>query len=398
MDFLPLVDRAVERHGENLWALSRFLWANPELALEEFKAHDELCGLLERHGFVVHRRHLLETAFRAEFNAPGGTEGPTVAIMAEYDALPSIGHACGHNLIAESTIGAALAVMEAMQTTYAVRGKLVVLGTPAEENCGGKEMLLQRGAFKDIDVAMMAHPSVEDTLRPNVVARTKTTVHFRGKTAHAAVCPWEGVNALDAAVASYVNISLLRQHLKPSSRIHGTIMESGSYPNIIPESSKLVYNIRGETVSELNELVGKAESCFRAAAQATGCTMTMESGMQYKDLVHNTVLAKLYRKHGHTLGLTFTDDDMGRVAFLGAATDAGNVSHELPTLHPSFAIPSTAGNHTRPYAQAANSPEAQAPTRRAAKLLALTALDLLTDPALLAQVKREFSERKARRT
>ncbi|KAH7983065.1 hypothetical protein HPB52_008964 [Rhipicephalus sanguineus] len=231
--------------------------------------------------------------------------------MAEYDALPEIGHACGHNLIAESAVGAAIAVMEAMKTTDTIRGKLVVMGTPAEENCGG------------------------------------------------------------------------------------IFVEAGTSCNVIPESSKLIYNIRGETARDLDELVAKVEDCFQAAALATGCTVTMENDILYKDFVHNTVLSKIYRKHGRRMGVRFEDDDMVKVHGTGASSDAGNVSHELPTLHPVFLIPASSGNHTRAFAEAANSPDAQPPTLRAAKLLALTALDVLADPALLADVQREFREWKS---
>lgn len=391
-DFTPLVEKVVESNAEDLWHLSRFLWDKPELALQEFKAHDTICDFLEDRGFAVRRRHLMDTAFRAEFQVPGGADGPTVAIMAEYDALPEIGHACGHNLIAEAAAGAAITVMEAMKKSSTARGKIVVIGTPAEECLGGKEMLLQKGAFEDIDVAMMVHPMHQDSLRISFNASQQVTVSYQGKAAHAAACPWEGVNALDAAVASYVNIALLRQQTKPSCRIHGIITESGSYCNIIPETSKLVYQIRGKTVDELNELMSRAEDCFEAAAKATNCTMTMTKHVMYKDVVYNMNLSKVYRKYGQTLGVEFTDADMTCTESCGASTDAGNVSHELPTIHPVFAIRAEGKNHTAAFAQAANSPEAQPPTLRAAKIMALTALDLLTDPTLVSDIKREFAE------
>lgn len=390
-----LVYGVVESRAAELYNLSRFLCENPELALKEIKAHDKLCEFLEDKGFTVKRQYLLETAFRAEFDAPGGTDGPTIVIMAEYDALPEIGHGCGHNLIAESSVGAALAVMEAMKSNSAIRGKLVVMGTPAEEDHGGKEMLLRKGAFSDADVAMMAHPVDQDSLRIAVSAAQQITVHFKGKGTHAAACPWDGVNALDAAVAAYVNVSLLRQQIKPTCRIHGLILDAGTYPNIIPETSKLVYHIRGETSQDMEDLVSRVEGCFAAAAQATGCTMIMEKRLPYKNLIHNVGLTKTYREHGRALGVKFTDDDMSHMEPCGASTDAGNVSHELPTMHPVFAIPAKDKNHTLGFAEGANAPEAQAPTLRVAKMLALTALDLFTNPGLLSEVKREFEEWKA---
>ncbi|XP_077536646.1 xaa-Arg dipeptidase-like [Haemaphysalis longicornis] len=397
-ELAPLVNRVVEGSAGDLYKLSQFLCENPELALQEFKAHDRLCEFLEHRGFAVKRQHLLETAFRAEFLAPGGSNGPTVVFMVEYDALPEIGHGCGHNLISVSSVGAALAVMEAMKSYPAIRGKLVVLGTPAEENHGGKEMLLRKGAFSDVDVAMMAHPVDQDSLRIAVCAAQQITVHFKGKGTHAAACPWDGVNALDAAVAAYVNVSLLRQQIKPTCRIHGIIVEAGTYPNIIPETSKLVYHIRGETAKDLDDLVPRVEACFAAAAQASGCTMRTEKGQQYKELIHNVALTKTFRKHGHALGVKFTDDDMSFLEPCGASTDAGNVSHELPTMHPVFAIETKCKNHTLGFAESANAPEAQAPTLRVAKMLALTALDLFTNPELLSEVKREFEEWKTTQT
>ncbi|KAL1486531.1 hypothetical protein MTO96_046920, partial [Rhipicephalus appendiculatus] len=269
---------------------------------------------------------------------------------------------------------------------------LVVIGTPAEEHLGGKEMLLQKGAFQDIDVAMMVHPMHQDTLRLNLNASQQMTVRFEGRAAHAAACPWEGVNALDAAVASYVNMALLRQQTKPSCRIHGIITESGSYPNIIPDTSRMVYQIRGQTVDEMNRLIARAEDCFEAAAKATNCTVTLTKDVVYKDVVHNVALSKVYRKHGQNLGVKFTDADLGCMEACGASTDAGNVSYVVPVIHPMFAIRTEGMNHTAAFAQGANSRQSQPPTLRAAKIMALTVLDLLRDPALVSEIKAEFAE------
>lgn len=270
-----------------------------------------------------------------------------------------------------------------------------MIGTPAEECIGGKDLLLKKGAFSDVDVAMMAHPVNQDSLRVALTATQQIKVEFKGKGTHAASSPWDGLNALDAAVASYVNVSLLRQQIKPSCRIHGIIVEGGTYPNIIPEATKLVYQIRGATAEDLVQLVARVEGCLSSAAQATGCTMTNETVLDYKDFVHNVALTNTYRKHGQALGVKFTDADMSRIEPCEASTDAGNVSQELPTLHPVFAIPAKDKNHTRAFAEGASAAEAQPPTLRAAKILALTALDLFTDPALVSEVKREFKEWKA---
>lgn len=387
-----IVNKVIEGGSVELWTLSKYIWDRPELALKEEAAHAKLTEFLEQHEFNVKRKYLLPTAFKAEFCAPGGTEGPTVAFLCEYDALPEIGHACGHNLIAECSVAAALAVCHVMKECRNLRGKVVVLGTPGEENCGGKQMLIDKGAFKDIDIALMSHPFPYEALRVAFTARQQVTVRFRGKTAHAAESPYKGVNALDAAVASYMNVALLRQQIKPTCRIHGVILKAGTYPNVIPESSELSYHIRGENIRELEDLVSRVEGCFQAAAIATGCTMNLEWGIRYKNLVHNDALTKVYRKHGLAFGTKFQDADMSRVVPTGAATDAGNVSHEIPTLHTVYYVGTESRNHTRGFAEAAGDLAAQSSTRRVAKMLALTAIDLFSDPSLVHEVQGEFAE------
>ncbi|XP_065291310.1 uncharacterized protein [Dermacentor albipictus] len=220
-DFSSLVRNVLEAKANELWDVSKFLWANPETALRETKAHDRLCEFLERQGFNVSRRHYMDTAFRAEYSAPGGTDGPTVALMAEYDALPDIGHGCGHNLVSQSVLGAAVAVKEVMNKVTNLSGKIVVLGTPAEEDNVGKITLLEKGAFDDINVAMTAHPGAQDVLKTAFSASQKLTVTYTGKAAHAAVSPWDGVNAADAAVSAYFSLAMLRHRIKDTSRILG---------------------------------------------------------------------------------------------------------------------------------------------------------------------------------
>lgn len=394
--FSKIVNNVIEGKSVDFWTLARFIWEHPELALKEEIAQAKLAEFLEQREFKVQRKYLLSTAFRAEFEAPGGTDGPTIAFLCEYDALPEIGHACGHNLIAELAVASAIAVRDAMKYSHMLRGKVVVLGTPGEENCGGKQMLIDKGAFKDIDIALMAHPFPYEALRTSFTARQQVTVRFRGRSAHAAESPYKGVNALDAAVASYMNISLLRQQIKPTSRVHGVIIRAGTYPNLIPESSELSYHIRAVDVPELEELVSRVEGCFRAAALATGCVMSLEWGIRYKNLVHNMALTEVYRKHGLALGVEFLDTDMKEVVPTGAATDAGNVSHCLPTLHTVYAVGTGVRNHTRGFAEIVGTIDAQGPTRRTAKMLAHTAIELFSDPSLVRKIKDEFVEWRSR--
>ncbi|XP_075556707.1 peptidase M20 domain-containing protein 2-like [Dermacentor variabilis] len=291
-DLKELVNNVVEANSQDLSELSRFVWEHPELAFNEVQCHEWLADFLERRGFNVTRRYLLDTAFRAEFDAPGGTEGPCVALLCEYDALPDIGHACGHNLIAEASVGAALAVCEAMKNHEDIRGKLVVLGTPAEETGGGKELMARKGALEGIDAALMAHPCPQDILMVDYAATQQLALRFKGKAAHAGATPWEGLNALDAAVAAYVNVSLLRQRLKPTTRIQGIITEGGKYVNVIPEDTEMRFSIRAPSTEELVELWQKVELCFQAAADATGCTLEVERQTSYMNVVHTPPLRR----------------------------------------------------------------------------------------------------------
>ncbi|XP_050036452.1 peptidase M20 domain-containing protein 2-like isoform X1 [Dermacentor andersoni] len=392
-DLKELVHNVVEANSQDLWQLSRFVWEHPELALNEVQCHDCLTGFLERRGFDMTRNYLLDTAFKAEFHAPGVAEGPCIALLCEFDALPDIGHACGHNLIAEASVGAALAVQAAMKSHSDIRGKLVVLGTPAEESHCGKELLIRRGALAGIDAALMSHPFPVDILTAAFAATDQLVVRFKGKAAHAAASPWEGVNALDAAVASYVNIGLLRQQLKPTARVHGVITNGGRYPNVIPEEAEMSYFVRAPSTEELVELKRRVEACFQAAAEAAGCTAHLDRRSTYMHVVHNDAMARAYRKHARALGVSFVDDVVTNLPPSGAATDCGNVSHRVPTIHPLFGVPSAQGaaNHTREFAAVANAVDSQAPTLRSAKALALTVLDLLRDAELLGEAQREFA-------
>jgi amidohydrolase len=262
------------------------IWSDPELAYEEHRAHANICALfdtLSAHGYQVRRKiYGVDTAFEIEYSH--GTGGRVVAFNAEYDALPGIGHACGHNLIATSSISAFIATCEALKArfpdgpAYTVR----LLGTPAEESGGGKVRMLDAGAYKDVDACLMVHPMPKSANNPELLsmatvlpggflANDKVRVTFTGKPAHAAAAPWEGVNALDAVVSAYVNISVLRQQILPSQRVHGVIVQGGDRPNIIPQSATVDYYIRSEDAKSLKPLTDRVVKCFEAAAIATGC-------------------------------------------------------------------------------------------------------------------------------
>lgn len=333
----------IDCHREELYQISSEIWHNPELAYEEHRAHSILTSYLEKKGFIVVRAYAgVSTAFRATF----GRGQPNVCVLCEYDALPGIGHACGHNLIAEAGVAAGLGVQAVLEKSGDMSGTITILGSPAEEQYGGKVDIIKFGGFKDIDVAMMYHPSPYSVLKPVFVACGEWRVLFTGKAAHASAFPWEGVNALDAAVMAYNSISVFRQQMKPNHSIHGIIETGGNImADTIPEKSEMLYFIRGPTITDTNTLMKKCRSCFEAAAQATGCTVEIQPiGHVYYDLLSNDALAELYMKNAQSLGLSLKEviPEVG-------STDMGNVSYEVPSIHPMLKIGNGEVYHTRDF-------------------------------------------------
>ena len=382
---LQVAAKAIDLNEEELQALGNEIWRNPELGLEEHKAHRLLTDFLEKKGFSVERGCCdMSTAFRATF----GSGGMSVCVICEYDALPEIGHACGHNLIAEAGVAAGLGVKAFLEETGS-SGRLTVLGTPAEESEGGKVFMIEKGAFKEIDLAMMVHPTPDDAAMTTALAMCQLNVFFTGKAAHAAGFPWEGVNALDAAVMAYNSISALRQQMKPTWRVHGVITNGGVKPNIIPEKSSMSYYIRTPTTSELSQLRKKVVDCFEAAALATGCSVSFsETERQLDNLMCNSVLGEMYSKNFKLLGgdIEWYNDEAG-------STDMGNVSHVVPSIHPYYKVGSGEVNHTREFTDVCNTPEAHQQTLRAAKSMAFTCINVLTGgDQLLQDISAQFKK------
>ncbi|XP_035529195.1 peptidase M20 domain-containing protein 2-like [Morone saxatilis] len=383
----------VDARKDELYSLSRDIWSRPELAGNETHAHDRLVRFFSREqAWTVERQYKLPTAFRASWGPVGGGEGDpglNVGFLCEYDALPGIGHACGHNLIAEVGAAAALGLKAALesQTQLPVPVKITVVGTPAEEEMGGKIDLIEAGAFADVDLVFMAHPAQQDASFLPCVALDEVSVKYHGKASHAAAYPWEGVNALDAAVLSYNNLSALRQQLRPEWRLHGIIKHGGVKPNIIPAYTELEFYMRTPLVKDLCDLRAKAEACFRAAAVATGCQVEISyPSHAYYNILHNATLANLYENNGKALGIQFPEQP----ANFSGSTDFGNVSFVVPGIHPFFYIGTDAFNHTEEYTEAAGAEKAQLFTLRTAKALAMTAVDVVCCPALLRQVREDF--------
>jgi amidohydrolase len=356
---------------DSLRGISRWMYENPELAYEEYKSSARLVEFLAGSGFnVEYPSHGLDTAFAAR----AGSQGPQVVICAEYDALPGVGHACGHNLIATAAIGAGHALLPLLDDLGI---RLTVLGTPAEENYGGKVDLINAGAFEDVAAAMMVHPSPSDIVDPKVIAVAHLDVHYRGKSAHASAYPQQGINALDAAVQAYVNISTLRQHIAANDRIHGIIAQGGEAPNVIPDYTRSSWYVRAEHRQRLEELMPKVQACFEAAALATGCTVEIEHvGHIYEELISNPVMVDLFAANARTLGrpmLRWSDLPASQTG----STDMGNVSKLVPTIHPMLGVNCRpAVNHQKEFADHTVTPDGDNVMIDGALGMAWTVIDL----------------------
>ncbi len=377
----------IESSKLELRKLSDELWRTPELGLKEYKAHTLLTDFLEKKGFTVFRSYTsLDTAFKATF----GSGKPNVCVICEYDALPEIGHACGHNLISAAGLGAGLGIKAAIEE--AARhdenlGTVTVMGTPGEEGYGGKALLINNGAFEGIDLAMMVHPSPYSCLMPGFLAVAFLKVEYLGREAHAAAYPWEGLNALDAAVLAYNSISVLRQQMKPTWRVHSVITEGGVKPNIIPSRSVMELMVRAPERKELESLVEKVTKCLRSAGDSAGVeTVLTETAPRYDDLKSNALLSELFKKNWSSFGVDAEDTHPG-----SGSTDMGNVSYVVPSIHPKFEVGSGEGIHTRKFAASANTDDAHDNTLVVSKVMAHTCIDVLTTEGLLDKVKLAFS-------
>jgi amidohydrolase len=309
--------------------LSQWMYDNPEIAFEERATSARMAAMLRDGGFEVeYPAYGLDTAFAAR----RGSAGPEVVICAEMDALPEVGQACGHNIIATAAIGAGLAVGP-LADDLGIR--VTVLGTPAEEHAGGKVDLIAAGAFEGASASMMIHPtSKRDIVDPAFLSVLHIDVEFHGKSAHASGAPDLGINALDAAVQAYVNVSTLRQQLRDSDRVHGIVTYGGAAPNIIPAHTSMAWYVRATSDERLDEIFPRVVACFEAAALATGCTFEVhQSGHRYSALKSDRVLSDLYVANSKALGR-----EMQRLADLppetSGSTDMGNVSQVVPSIHP----------------------------------------------------------------
>jgi amidohydrolase len=373
----------IDSRRQKLNELSLKIHANPEIAFQEVKSATWLTEYLRENGFSTEQGICgLATAFRASY----GQDKPVIAILAEYDALPKLGHACGHNIIATSAVGAGIAAKLAVDS---FGGTVLVIGTPGEEMEGGKVFMVDRGAFDDVDVAMMIHPGVRNTATIQGLACQSLEVEFFGKPAHASARPAEGINALEAMIQSFTALNSLRQHIRSSARVHGIITDGGEAANVVPAHSAGYFMVRAEDDDYLDELKKKVVNCFTGAATASGAKLEYKWGeVRYSSLRNNLTLAQLFRRNIQSLGRKMPLSD-SRVSF--GSTDMGNVSQLVPGIHPMIAIaPVNVLGHSPEFASAAASEKGTLGMLDAAKALAMTVVDLLVNPEIVTRAKEEF--------
>jgi amidohydrolase len=376
---------AVEAARDELIDLSHRIHANPEPAFEERQAAAWCAEVIERHGFTVeHPAGSLETAVRGRLTGGRGPDGPRVAVLAEYDALPGLGHGCGHNTMAASGVGAAVA-LAAVRDAWA--GEVVFLGTPAEERGSGKEIMLRDGLFEGLDAALLYHPCDRNHVEIAPLASEDVDVVFTGLQSHAASEPWEGRNALDAMIALFVSVGLWRQQLPPHCRVHGIISEGGTAANIIPDRTRAWFMIRSADQAFYDDVMKpRFRQLCEAAALAAGVEVEVEFSGYASTMKMNRVLADRWAANALANGI----EDQGPDPTSGS-TDMANVSWAVPAIHPDLAITdvSTPG-HSTEFRDAAARPRADRTVLLAATLVAQTALDVLLDPAVVEAAWREF--------
>jgi amidohydrolase len=372
--------QAVQAARDELIAISLDIHAHPELALKEERAAALLADRLEGFGFQVQRgAHGIPTAFKGTWG-----EGPLkIAYLLEYDALPEIGHACGHNLIATAGLGGAIGAKAALDPSQVT---VIALGSPAEEDIGGKVMLIEAGAFEGVDVAMMAHPIAVDIADPPMFGVEQVHVTYRGRGAHAAVAPETAINALDGLVTAYQAVAQLRQHIRRDSRMAGVILYGGAASNIIPDRAEGRFEVRALTPDYLAGLRARLIACLEAGAQATGTVVEMEWTTAYQPMNNNVPLAAAYRANAESMGRSFLPVKPESTG----STDMGNVSWVVPSIHPTFQIGAFAINHTAGFTEISATQAAHDHMVQVGEALAMTGVDVAMQPGLMHEIRRAF--------
>ena len=381
-----LIKKEIRSVAPEMVRLSRLIFENPELNYQELFAAELLTSSLREQGFRIrHGSGKLKTGFEAAWR--GGKSKPVIALLAEYDALPKLGHACGHNLIAASAFGAAVAIKNALGKKC---GTLKVIGTPAEEGGGGKLLMIKGGWFKGVDACIMAHPSNKNRSVARMLAVMEIDFHYYGKASHAAAYPDKGINALDAVIALFNSVNAMRQQTPNFSRVHGIVTHGGDAPNIIPEYASARFMVRGITMPDFRVMLQKITDCAKGAARATECRLKIvKNRLAYEPFEPNRALGAIFSRYMKKAGLkecgAAETDEMG-------SSDVGNLSQVIPTLHPEYALGSEESvNHSREFLKAVVSKKGEAAMIKAAIAVAATAAELFTKPSAVAQVKKEFT-------
>lgn len=382
------VKNKIEELKDEFIELSNYIYENPELGFEEKKSSKAHVDILKKHGFEVEENYIgFETAFRGVYDS--GKEGPTIGLLVEYDALPGIGHGCGHNILGTTSTGAGIVLSKFIDE---LGGKIHVLGSPAEETSGVKVDMANEGVFDDVDIAMMVHPNARHKESGSSLAITPIEFTFKGKTAHAASSPEKGINALDACIQTFNGINALREHVDSTSRIHGVITEGGEAANIVPDLAVAQFYVRTPLIGYIDELVEKVINCAKAGALATGAELEIDYFEKpYQSLVTNQKLSQVYLNNLKDTGV----ENIIPAGGASGSLDMGDVSQVCPSIHPYFSImpdDQEAAAHTREFAEATIEEPAYRGMTEAIYALVTTSMDVIKDKDLLAEIKKEYEE------
>jgi amidohydrolase len=375
---------SIDAAAQTLIDVSHDIHDHPEQNFAEFYASELLCRTSKTHGLDV---ELGAYSSGTGFSGDVGS-GPTVCVMSEYDALPDIGHGCGHNVIAAAGLGAAIGLAS---VAGSAGGRLRYMGTPAEEGGGGKILMAQNGALEGIDVAMMVHSADADLTTIDAIALQQLLVEYFGEEAHAAAAPHRGKNALDAAVLGYMSVAALRQHILPTERIHGIFVKAGEKPNIVPREASTEWYVRSDTISTLNDLKPRVLAALLSSGPACGCSAEHQwLGSPYADMITNQSLSASYVANAALIGRTVSDPRISGHRVVGS-TDMGNISHLVPSIHPMIAsAPTGSSIHTLAFAKHSREKMADQAVIDGAKAMAMTAIDFWTSTERQAAIAAEF--------
>lgn len=376
------IRESVNKKFQEFTQVSDYIFKNPELAFEEKKAQKILVDFLKKEGFQVETGIAnLDTSFEGKFTI--GDQGPVVAFPAEYDALPGMGHACGHNIIGTSALGAATVLKRAMEK-HKIPGTIKVIGTPAEERGSGKILMIEKGIFHGVDAALLLHPTEASIPDDISFASVSLEFVFHGKAAHAAAFPWDGINALSGVLSLFNSVNSLRLHLKDYTRVHGVIPEGGNVHNIIPERARAIFNIRALEIDYLNHVCEQVKKCAEAAAISTGTKVEISQlDHVIKEVKNNSELVEIIRNNFDYIGENYVERTLSQGI---GSTDMGNLTHEIPAIQAYIELKNSGATHSIEFAKASGGEEGRVALKKAIEVLALSGFDILSNKGLKEQI------------